>query len=196
MDNQEVKQNPNTDEIDHLNLDLNEMSWDGAGQNTRAMGGKVMTEASTEAESGALEPEFPAVRGEANSDKLIGRESEGYDLGGAHGEMSPGVENVPGVASMEQREPERNPELGQVIPMMPPGYDEANLKGKTGTDIDKSTEKVSFVRDKAMTGDRLGEKQVDRLQDRERELFSSGDVATFVDDIYDYAEEFQGRRAA
>ena len=47
-----------------------------------------------------------------------------------------------------------------------------------------------------MSGERLNTKTIDALQDRERQLSSDGDIASFVDFVDQARTEFQGKENA
>ena len=95
-----------------------------------------------------------------------------------------------------------NPELGQITPVMPPGYTEP--EPSAGPDLTQDSvpssgpesAHFSFAPHHAMAGEHLHPKAVSVLQDRERQLSADGDIAAFVD-LYDAASaEFQGKEAA
>ena len=99
-------------------------------------------------------------------------------------------------------EQSRNPELGQITPVMPPGYTEPEpaagpdlAQGPASSGSLEPTH-FSFAPHHAMAGDHLSPGAVSALQDRERQLSADGDIAAFVD-FYDAASaEFQGKEAA
>lgn len=90
------------------------------------------------------------------------------------------------------------PELGQITPVMPPGYaepDPQTVKTISAAEATPDTPPpATFTRTHAMSGDRLSTKAIDTLQNRERELAATGDIAAFVDYIDAARAEFQGKQ--
>lgn len=128
----------------------------------------------------------------------------------AMGNTAISVPNIPSELP-EQSRPNNEqhsltPELGQVVPTMPPGYEaeplseSASETGSTEPHIDSSTNNQPdakiFDRQHAMSGERLNTKTIDALQDRERQLSSDGDIASFVDFVDQARTEFQGKENA
>ena len=84
------------------------------------------------------------------------------------------------------------PELGQVTPAMPPGYE-----APTSPDVTPPTPQAfSFQPHHAMSGDHLSPAAVSALQDRERELSADGDIASFVDFVNTARDQIQGKEVA
>lgn len=87
------------------------------------------------------------------------------------------------------------PELGQVTPVMPPGYTEPASDVTAPTPDQSSPQARSFHPQHSMRGDNLSSKAIDILKSDERELAATGDAATFFDKIVTAREEFQGKEA-
>lgn len=219
MDYQEVNTNLNADEIDRLNLDLNEMSWEGEKRNLREMGGNAMRnganlgsgydnsdsratsskeyvrtpevapDSNREAENG-----IPSNRG-SESEISNNRETESINPGsGERSEIvSPDALRVKGIASEEQRFENNDLELGRIVPTMPPGFGQEAARENAQPMEQSEAKGFSFERSHAMSGEHLSEKAIEALKDRERKMFADGDIAAFTDEIYDDMEVFQGR---
>ena len=104
----------------------------------------------------------------------------------------------PGILS---EQPNSTPELGQIVPLMPPGYEAEPAVGDRNetsfnTSVGQKPNTGSFSRRHAMSGERLSTKTVDALQGRERQLAADGDIASFVDFIDQAKAEFHGKEAA
>ena len=98
-------------------------------------------------------------------------------------------------------QPNSTPELGQIVPLMPPGYETEPAAGdqdeaSTNASVGQKPNTGNFSRRHAMSGERLNTKTVDALQNRERQLAADGDIAAFVDFVDQAKAEFQGKEAA
>lgn len=82
------------------------------------------------------------------------------------------------------------PQLGEIESTMPPGY--TDVKGQ-GLD-EKPATPILFNQETMMDGDKLSKQAIEILQREEKELTDTGDIATFVDKIDNYREQFQGGR--
>lgn len=82
------------------------------------------------------------------------------------------------------------PQLGEIESTMPPGYTDIKGQGLDG----KPATPILFNQETMMDGDKLSKQAIEILQREEKELTDTGDIATFVDKIDNYREQFQGRR--
>ena len=81
------------------------------------------------------------------------------------------------------------PELGQITPVMPPGYEAPISESAPSPEPQAS----SFHFQHAMSGDHLSPQAISALQDEERKLSADGDIASFVDFIDSARDEFHGK---
>ena len=81
------------------------------------------------------------------------------------------------------------PELGQITPVMPPSYEVSAPEPIPHPE----SKAFSFRPQHAMSGDHLSSQAINTLQDRERELLTDGDIASFADFIDATRDEFQGK---
>lgn len=180
MDYQEVKKNLDIDEIDRLNLDTNEAAWDNQARthNPQAIGSTAITSPNAVSTLPDITSDLP--------------------------EMTPSLPNaIPTSSEQTNLIREQNSsaaELGQVVPSMPPGYEiqpAANVQPDNHAESQtKHPDPKLFSHHYAMAGDRLSNKTIDALQDREKQLSADGDIASFVDFIDNARDEFQGREVA
>lgn len=163
-------------ELDRLNLDTTSEDWDNDS-----------SKEANETRSSSFERDQRAIGNTA-----ITSPEPNHD---ALQDVDPGI--ISQSTSISETAPQSDTsELGQIIPMtMPENYSTPTQEGNNSSSNPHVAKAGSFEYAQAMQGDRLKDEKVAELQDREKQVTTDNDIASFVDFVESTRDQFQGKEA-
>ncbi len=184
--------NPNVNNFEADN-NLNTDNWDVTPtRNPGALGGRVMTTADQGESADFLPlpssemPEMPSEVYHPTAESLTNLAPEA-----SHAQKAPSRSEKVNQPEMPTNSTNQPPELGQVTSLEPeptPVIEGAHPSAEKDTAL-----ALQFTRKQAMSGDKLSNEYVKKLDDRLKELDNTGDIAAFMTFLDQARKVYQGK---